>query len=229
MNTFIQKLRTAFSPSWLKSRSSPGSVAARNCLLRPGLPSTSEASGIIPIDEFGWWRERSLPGPSLDEAARLFNELGGEILIEIGSGLHGGLAGNSILTWVAKTRARQIIAVDPDEERIREVQEATSRYGNVHAVVADGIDYLGRFAGTIHLLYLDFWMPDPEGTLPGTGRAEGYREAYRAARDKLNAHALILIDDTDHVHPWKHTYVVPEARRDGFRVVHVGRQTLLKR
>jgi hypothetical protein len=119
--------------------------------------------------------------------------------------------------------------VDTDEARIREVREATSRYPQVEAVVADGIEFLRQFAGKIDLLYLDFWLPDPESAMPGTGRAEGYREAYRAARDKMTERAMILIDDTDHVHPWKHTYIVPEARGDGFRVVFVGRQTLLSR
>jgi hypothetical protein len=41
--------------------------------------------------------------------------------------------------------------------------------------------------------------------------------------------SLILIDDTDHIDPWKQTLIVPEARRDGFDVIYVGRQTLLKR
>jgi hypothetical protein len=123
----------------------------------------------------------------------------------------------------------QINAVDLDETRIREVKQATSQYPNVEAVVAEGVRYLADFSFTIDLLYLDFWTPDPEGTLPGTGRAEAYRNAFAAARDKLGDRSLILIDDTDHIHPWKHTYIIPDARKDAFDVRFVGRQTLLMR
>jgi hypothetical protein len=95
--------------------------------------------------------------------------------------------------------------------------------------VGDGIEFLERFAGKIDLLYLDFWVPDPEGAVPGTGRAEAYRRTYHAARDKMSARSMILIDDTDHVPPWKHTLMIPDARHDGFVVLYTGRQTLLKR
>jgi hypothetical protein len=185
--------------------------------------------GIIPIDEEGWWKHRRSPAASLREVARLFNELGGRTIMEIGSGLHGELAGNSIFTWVRRTAARRIVAVDADEGRVEEVKRATAGDPRVEALVADGVQYLEQFRGTIDLLYLDYWVPDPEGAVHGVGRAEGYRDAYRAARDKMNGHSLLLIDDTDHVHPWKHTHIVPDARTDGFRVVYEGRQTLLRR
>jgi hypothetical protein len=205
MKALLEKLRAALSPA------------------RP------RDGGIIPIDEAGWWKHRRSPAASLRAAARLFNELGGRTIVEIGSGLHGDLAGNSILTWVRRTAARRIVAVDADEARVNEVRRATAGNPHVEALVADGVRYLAEFRGAIDLLYLDYWMPDPEGTVPGVGRAEGYRDAYRAARDKMNEHSLLLIDDTDHVHPWKHTYIVPEARTDGFRVAYEGRQTLLRR
>jgi hypothetical protein len=40
---------------------------------------------------------------------------------------------------------------------------------------------------------------------------------------------MTLIDDTDHTHPWQHTYIVPNARQDGFQVIYTGKQTLLVR
>jgi hypothetical protein len=205
MQTFFEKLRVALSPA-----------RARD-------------GGIIPIDDEGWWKHRSSPGASLRAAARLFNQLGGETIVEIGSGLHGDQAGNSLLNWVHRTAARRIVAVDTDAARIREVKSATAANPQVEAVVADGVEYLEQFPGAIDLLYLDYWLPDPEGAVSGLGRAEGYLDAYRAARHKMNRPSLLLIDDTDHVHPWKHTYIVPAARKDGFRVVYVGRQTLLRR
>ena len=184
---------------------------------------------LIPIASNGFWQPRDAPTPSLRETARLFNQISGQTIIEIGSGIHGRLAGDSVLTWVKKTRAKRIIAVDLDEKQIREVKAATSKYPNVEAIVAEGVRYLADFSSTIDLLYLDFWTPDPEGALPGAGRAEAYRNAFAAARDKLSRRSLILIDDTDHIHPWKHTLIVPDARKEGFIVRFVGRQTLLAR
>jgi predicted O-methyltransferase YrrM len=184
---------------------------------------------LIPIGSNGFWQPRESPTRSLRETARLFNQIDGQTIIEIGSGIHGRLAGDSVLTWAKRTRAKRIITVDLDERQIREVKEATTKYPNVEAIVAEGVRYLADFPSTIDLLYLDFWTPDPAGALPGTGRAEAYRNAFAAARDKLNRQALILIDDTDHIHPWKHTHIVPDARKEGFVVRFVGRQTLLTR
>lgn len=184
---------------------------------------------LIPIGRNGFWQTRDAPTPSLRETARLFDQIKGETIIEIGSGIHGRLAGDSVLTWAKKTRAKRIIAVDLDEKQILQVKEATTKYPQVEAIVAEGVRYLTDFSSTIDLLYLDFWTADPESALPGTGRAEAYRNAFAAARDKLNRRSLILIDDTDHIHPWKHTLIVPDARKEGFVVRFVGRQTLLTR
>jgi len=131
--------------------------------------------------------------------------------------------------WCSKTKAEKIIALDLDEKQIEDVKNATKQFPNVEALVMDGIEYVKNFQYKIDLLYLDFWTPDPEGSIPGTGRANAHLAAYNAAKDKLNQHSLILIDDTDHVAPYKHTAIIPAARKDGFTVVHTGRQTLLKR
>src|SRR6202011_5935947 len=103
---------------------------------------------LIPIGSSGFWEPRDPPTPSLRETARLFNQINGQIIIEIGSGIHGRLAGDSVLTWVKRTRAKRIIAVDLDEARIREVKEATSKYPNVAAIVAEGVRYLADFSST---------------------------------------------------------------------------------
>jgi hypothetical protein len=184
---------------------------------------------LIRIGSNGFWAQRDSPAESLEETARIFNEIKGEIIVEIGSGVHGRLAGNSVLTWAKKTRAKRIITVDLDPKQIDDVKKATTKYKNVEPIVGDGLKYLSEFPTTIDLLYLDFWVPDPAGALPGTGRAEAYRTAFAAAKTKLSERALILIDDTDHIHPWKHTLIVPDARKEGFAVIFVGRQTLLMR
>ena len=184
---------------------------------------------LIRIASNGFWARRDSPSESLMETARMFNQINGQIIVEIGSGVHGRLAGNSILTWAKKTRAKRIITVDLDPQQIEDVKKATTKFKNVEPIVADGLKFLADFSSRIDLLYLDFWVPDPEGVLPGTGRAEAYRKAFAAAKDKLADRSLILIDDTDHIHPWKHTLIVPDARQEGFVVVFVGRQTLLMR
>jgi hypothetical protein len=68
----------------------------------------------------------------------------------------------------------------------------------VELAVADGVAFLHSFEEPIDLLYLDFWTPDPDGALSGTGRAHAYRDAYAAARERLNRRSMILIDDTYH-------------------------------
>jgi Methyltransferase domain len=184
---------------------------------------------FIPIDKNGFWAKRSAPASSLEKTAGIFNQIRGNTIIEVGSGLHGEENGNSILVWAKRTTARRIIAIDTEQKTIDEVIQATSQYPNVETVVGDGIQYLRDFDSKIDLLYLDFWSDDIEQGFPGTGRAEAHREAYNAARDKLNSQSMILIDDTDHIDPWKHTYIVTDARKDGFVVLYVGRQTLLMR
>lgn len=185
--------------------------------------------GYIPVAGNGFWQFRYPPTKSLNKAAALFKQIRGETIIEIGTGIHGGMAGNSMLVWTKKTNAKRIIAIDLEQKRLDEVREATHQYSNVELVLANGIQYLKQFSAKIDLLYLDFWTPDPEGTTPGTGRAEAYKEAFIAAKDTMNTRSIILIDDTDHIHPWKHTYIVPQAREDEYSVLWTGRQTLLMR
>ena len=185
--------------------------------------------GIIQVESNGFWKYRSPPTKSLKKAAALFQQIGGEVVIEIGTGIHGDMAGNSILVWARETRAKKIIAIDLDPEQIEDAKSKTKVYSNVHLVIDDGIDYLSKCDLKIDLLYLDYWVSDPAGAVPGTGRAESYRAAYAAARYKMNDKSIILIDDTDHVHPWKHTYIVPDARKDGYVVLYTGRQTLMMR
>ena len=193
------------------------------------LVKSRTTDGFIPIDKSGFWLFRSAPTRSLNNAAALFNQIQGKTIIEIGTGIHGEISGNSMLVWTRKTSAKRIIAIDLEKKRLDEVRSATQKNPNVELILANGINYLQHFSEKIDLLYLDFWVADNAGAPPGSGRAEAYKEAYIAAKDKMNKNSMILIDDTDHIHPWKHTYIVPLARQDGFEVLYTGRQTLLKR
>ena len=184
---------------------------------------------IIELDKHGFWKPRGLPTQSLHRTAELFETINGKIIIEVGTGIHGEMSGNSMKVWTSKTSAERIIAIDLDPERIEEVRREVGSCSNVELELTDGIEFVEQFAGRIDLLYLDFWVVDEAGEVSGSGRARAYQAAYDAAREKLSRKSLILIDDTDHIHPWKHTFIVPSARQDGFEVLHIGRQTLLMR
>jgi len=185
--------------------------------------------GLIEVGGNGFWKRRFYPGKSFKKAAEIFDKIHGKIIIEIGTGLHGTFSGNSILIWARGTNAKRIICVDLDDKCINKVKNAMKEYSKVETVLGDGIKFLEEFSGNIDLLYLDFWVPDPECTCPGTGRARAYLQAYLAVKNKMGKESLILIDDTDHIPPWKHTLIIPAARMDGFKIIWTGRQTLLQR
>jgi hypothetical protein len=185
---------------------------------------------FICIDAGGFWAPRSYQRRSLLRAAYEFQAMGGRTIVEVGSGIHGPMSGNSVIVWATRTMARQIMAVDLDPRRVEEVRSAAARYPNVKPIVADGKDVVRSMTDEIDMLYLDYWVADaPDTKLVGTARAESYLEMYRYARDKLARNSLILIDDTDHIDPWKQTLIIPAAREDGFQVIYIGRQTLLRR
>jgi hypothetical protein len=203
-------------------------------------PPQIDETGVIPLvpdvpsegmmRPGGFWFPRRLPRVSLEMAARLFDALSGQVIVEIGSGLHGDDAGNSAMVWTT-TRARAIHCVDLDPARLEQVHAWATQAGHqqVHVKQGDGIAFLESWSGSLDLLYLDYWTEDPPGTFFGTGREQSYLTAFRVAEPKLAPRALLLIDDTDHVPPWKHTALIPAARSVGFQVLWTGRQTMLAR
>jgi hypothetical protein len=104
-----------------------------------------------------------------------------------------------------------------------------SGHNQVHAHVMDGLEFMKASKISVDLLYLDYWTDDPPGTLFGTGREQSYLKAYEVAEPKLSKRSLILIDDTDRLGPWKHTQIIPAAKKSGFDLLWTGRQTLLAR
>jgi len=109
-------------------------------------------SGYIPVDDCGFWQYRSAPTKSLNKAAALFDQIHGEIIVEIGTGIHGIMSGNSMLVWPERTSAKRIIAIDLEKDRTDDVKEATHQCPNVELVLADGIEYLRQFPAKIDLL-----------------------------------------------------------------------------
>jgi len=153
-----------------KSLASSSKVSSVPGELSASVANSVNIDGYIPIADDGFWQFRCAPTESLNKVAELFNQIHGETIIEIGTGMHGKMAGNSMLVWPKKTSAKRIIAIDLEQQRLDEVNEVTRQYSNVELILADGIEYLEQFSAKIDLLYLDFWTPDREGTVPGSGR-----------------------------------------------------------
>lgn len=53
--------------------------------------------GLMEIGDNGFWAKRYKPTVSLIKTAELFNKIRGKTIIEIGSGIQGEMAGNSII------------------------------------------------------------------------------------------------------------------------------------
>ena len=189
---------------------------------------TMYLKGILKVNADGFWDFRFSPQTSLQRCASIFNQIGGKTIVEIGSGTYGNLAGSSIQVWASQTQAQQIIAVDAHPERIKQVEEATSQFKQVKTFVSDELTFLEKFDETIDLLYLDFYVGDEEQLL-STSTAEAYLKTFHLVNQKISSNGLILIDHTDHIHPWKDTLIVPEACKQGYTILWVGRQTLMQK
>jgi len=177
---------------------------------------------IIELNNNNFWKDRRSPNKSLKKAAKLFNKNGGKVIIEIGTGIQGEKSGNSVLVWAKMTKAKNIFCLDVDD-----VRNATLKFDNVKAIKVNGLDFIQEYEGFIDLLYLDFWVEDKPEDVQGTARAENYLKAFELAKEKMSKNSIILIDDTDHIDPWKQTYIVPAARKYGYNVLWCGRQTCL--
>lgn len=172
------------------------------------------------IDELvqGFVRPRDKPSDSLECAASCFNLIQGAVIAECGTGLQGDMSGNSMLYWFHQTNASEIHCIDLNADWINSIRDElglnpriTYHHRDCFAVVPT-ID-------PIDLIYMDFWIGD------GHAREKAYFDLYKNA----NQPKMILIDDSDHSSPWKQTLIVPEAMSDGYRLIYMGRQTLLIR
>ena len=177
---------------------------------------------------------RGKPRPYLDVASALVKRFRMRTVVEIG-GMRQELKhalydfdpaccndGHSTLFW-ADTGA-EVFSIDVDPQSARILSSYAATYPNLHAHTGDGIEFLGQFGAQIDLLYLDAW-----DVLAGTDYAEKHLEAYLAAREKLAASALILIDDTDLMFGGKGRLAIPRMIADGFTLLVAGRQTMLAR
>jgi hypothetical protein len=179
--------------------------------------------------------ERDLPRKYIERAIGEFTKRNGSIIVEIGSPRmqlpHSAdasecmlqqacLEGHSAAFWALTGKA--VYSVDISSESIQITQEMCKDFPNVQVVQQDGIEFLKAFDQPIDLLYLDAWDVGSEDF------AEKHLEAYLVAKKNLHEKSIILIDDTDFFNNFgKGRYVVPEAIKDGYKLIFQGRQTML--
>jgi len=180
-------------------------------------------------------KKREYPLEYLKKTVKLFSQRKGKNIVEIGSmrnpiphpiyeiGCRHCLQGHSTIIW-AHTLAN-VYTVDIEPKSTEITKEACKNFNNVHAFTEDGIGFLKKFDQPIDLLFLDAW--DVSEDVPDY--AEKHLEAYFAAKHRLHPKSLILIDDTDIMNGGKGKLVIPQAIKDGYRIVFSGRQTLLVR
>ena len=167
----------------------------------------------------GFATPREFPAKSLEYASRYFDEIKGEVIVECGTGLQGELSGDSMLYWFRKTEAKIIHCIDMDIKWINTVRDSL---GSTERVKYHEDNCFNVVPGikNIDLIYMDYWVGD------GREREKSYLNLY----NKSSFPKLILIDDSDHSRPWKQTMIVPVAMvSHGYRLVYMGRQTLLVR
>lgn len=189
-------------------------------------------SGVALVAKFKSHKRRECPTEYLKKAVDQFKSRNGKVIVEIGtmravlshpidSGhCKGCMDGHSTMWW-AMTGA-EVYSVDISKESIDLTCRTCENFKNVHAVVQDGIEFLKSFNQPIDLLFLDAW-----DVIDGTPYAEKHLEAYLAAKPHLHEASLILIDDTDIKECGKGRLVIPQAIKDGYKVIFSGRQTLL--
>lgn len=118
-------------------------------------------------------------------------------------------------------------SVDLNEGNCAFARTWTEIFGSAVTVhTQDSVAFLGRFPGSIDLLFLD----SLDTTEPG--HAEHAQRELDAAFSKLHEQSIVLVDDT----PWvggawagKGAQVVPSLLARGWRILYGGYQVLLSR
>lgn len=189
---------------------------------------------------------RDFPKPYMDQALKIFEQIKGKTIVEIGSmrrplthdinelNVDCCMDGHSSL--VLAQRSESFYSIDINQNCVDITTQELSKLTNpkYKAIKQDGIEFLQEFKKKIDLLFLDAWDVDLADS------AEKHLEAYETAKSKMNKKSLILIDDTDVDRingqvvfaegiSGKGKLVVPKAIQDGWSLVFTGRQTLLKR
>ncbi|MFM7180283.1 MAG: hypothetical protein ACKO2G_02280 [Verrucomicrobiales bacterium] len=175
--------------------------------------------------------ERDMPTPYILAAQQMLRALGGTTIVDLGCMRspikHAPFVvdraccadGHSTLLWAHAGFV--VYSCDINPEAVALASQATAAYANCSVTCADGIEFIKNFGGTIDLLYLDAW-----DVVENTPFAERHLEAYLAARPKLAANHLVVVDDTDVVDGGKGRLLMPELVAQGYQIVVMGRQTI---
>ncbi|MFW5794573.1 MAG: methyltransferase domain-containing protein [Bacillota bacterium] len=184
----------------------------------------------------------------IKRAINLLNDRNGKIIVEIGcmrmdfthpiNECHHECCndGHSSALWASTGLEFYTVDISPSSISVaRKILIDQMKCENVHIYQQDGLEFLNNFTKPIDLLFLDAW------DVENTEYAEKHLEAYNVAKNNIHDKTLILIDDTDVYWDFnkkdlfmsedglsgKGKLVIPEAQKDGFRIIFSGRQTLL--
>lgn len=190
--------------------------------------------------------ERQRPFSYLKKSLEYFYQRSGKIIVEIGSmrmDLNHDM-NNFSFPCCNDGHSSVILVSDAEEFYTVDIDKTTSdlairnltKFGLIkksNVINGDGLEFLRIFTKPIDLLFLDAW---DVGT---PNYAENHLEAYNIAKKSLHDKSIILIDDCDVIEEngelfidnsglsGKGKLVIPEAVKDGFKVVLSGRQVLL--
>ncbi len=170
-----------------------------------------------------WQRRREKPLESLKKAIKLFRELDGDVIVEIGSQRNRCnpddkykdccIDGHSSELFAKEDAAFYTCDINPEATRlVHEILTEQDLMDRVNIFTGDGIEFLERaqFTNKIDLLYLDAW-----DVTPGTPYAQSHLTAFLTAQPKLNDKHIILIDDTDIAWTDTHGFEIDKAARAG--------------
>lgn len=192
---------------------------------------------ILFITNFSFLISRDYPKKYIENAIEVFKQHQGKNIVEIGSMRYTlnhsidiincirCMDGHSTIFW-ANTGV-EVWSVDIDPKATKVTTDACRDFKNVHVINCDAIEFLKKFDHQIDLLFLDAW-----DAKPGTDYKEKHLLAYETAKKKLHDKSLILIDDTDDndlKYPGKGFLLIPQAIKDGYKIIFSGRQTLLSK
>ncbi len=174
---------------------------------------------------------RAKPRPYLEASLALLRAFGGRVIVEIGcmrdplehpiEEIHPYCCNDGHSTYFWALSGAQVFSADVNPRAVRIARESCRDFPNVQIHLADGIDFLTDFDGSIDLLYLDAWDVEP-----GSDYAANHLAAFRAAQPHLSPIHVVTIDDTDLGGGGKGRLLVPELDLLGYEILVRGRQTI---
>lgn len=138
--------------------------------------------------------------PTFRAALNLLLRFGGETIVETGTMRNmdiAGAGGSTLLFGEHCSRhGGKLWTVDINPQYIAYAKQATAAFaGRIDYATGDSVEFLTKFAGTIHLLYLDS-MDCPPDPAADAGPSQRHCLAeLGAAWGKVPAGGIVLLDD----------------------------------